>query len=74
MQAALKLILEPVFEADFQDGSYGYGPKRTAHEAVKRIAQAVVDKKIRVIDLDLFLAKERHFDPSATLRIINYPN
>ena len=34
VQGALKLILEPVFEADFQDGSYGYRPKRTAHQAV----------------------------------------
>src|SRR5438270_12503881 len=30
VQGALKLILEPVFEADFQPGSYGYRPKRTA--------------------------------------------
>jgi hypothetical protein len=34
VQGALKLILEPIFEADFQPGSYGYRPKRTAHEAV----------------------------------------
>jgi RNA-directed DNA polymerase len=33
VQGALKLILEPIFEADFQAGSYGYRPKRTAHEA-----------------------------------------
>ena len=32
VQGALKLILEPVFEADFQEGSYGYRPKRTAHQ------------------------------------------
>jgi RNA-directed DNA polymerase len=32
VQGALKLIMEPVFEADFQPGSYGYRPKRTAHE------------------------------------------
>ena len=31
VQGALKLILEPIFEADFQEGSYGYRPKRTAH-------------------------------------------
>src|SRR5919198_963629 len=31
VQGALKLILEPIFEADFQSGSYGYRPKRTAH-------------------------------------------
>src|ERR687886_184939 len=30
VQGALKLILEPIFEADFQPGSYGYRPKRTA--------------------------------------------
>lgn len=50
---ALKLILEPVFEADFQDGSYGYRPKRTAHQAVERVAEAIVKDKTRVIDLDL---------------------
>jgi RNA-directed DNA polymerase len=53
VQGALKLILEPVFEADFQPGSYGYRPKRTAHEAVHRVATAIVQRKTRVIDLDL---------------------
>src|SRR4029453_977395 len=38
VQGALKLILELVFEADSQDGSFGYLPKRTAHEAVHRVA------------------------------------
>ncbi|MBT8371137.1 MAG: group II intron reverse transcriptase/maturase [Deltaproteobacteria bacterium] len=50
---ALKLIIEPIFEADFQDGSYGYRPKRNPHEAVNRVAEAVVKNKTRVIDLDL---------------------
>ena len=49
----MKLILEPVFEADFQEGSYGYRPKRTAHQGVERVAEAVVKDKTRVIDLDL---------------------
>ncbi len=53
VQGALKLILEPIFEADFQDGSYGYRPKRTAHAAVNRVAAAVVSTKTRVIDVDL---------------------
>jgi RNA-directed DNA polymerase len=53
VQGALKLILEPIFEADFQDGSFGYRPKRTAHAAVARVARAVVEHKTRVIDLDL---------------------
>jgi RNA-directed DNA polymerase len=53
VQAALKVVLEPIFEADFQPGSYGYRPKRTAHEAVHRVATAIVQCKTRVIDLDL---------------------
>jgi RNA-directed DNA polymerase len=53
VQGALKLILEPVFEADFQEGSYGYRPKRTAQQAVHRVAGAVVRNKTRVIDVDL---------------------
>src|SRR5216683_3431079 len=52
VQGALKLILEPIFEADFQSGSYGYRPKRTAHEAVNRVAQAIVEEKTRIIDID----------------------
>lgn len=53
VQGAVKLIIEPAFEPDFQDGSYGYRPKRTAHQAVERVAEAVVKEKTRVIDLDL---------------------
>ncbi|MGH7535316.1 MAG: reverse transcriptase domain-containing protein, partial [Gemmatimonadales bacterium] len=53
VQGALKLIVEPIFEADFCDGSYGYRPKRKAHEAVGRVAKAIVQGKTRVIDVDL---------------------
>jgi RNA-directed DNA polymerase len=53
VQGALKLILEPIFEADFQSGSYGYRPKRTAHQAVNRVVQAIVEEKTRIIDIDL---------------------
>jgi RNA-directed DNA polymerase len=53
VQGALKLILEPIFEADFQSGSYGYRPKRTAHAAIDRVAKAIVEEKTRIIDLDL---------------------
>ena len=53
VQGAIKLILEPIFEADFQSGSYGYRPKRTAHQAVNRVAQAIVEGKTQIIDLDL---------------------
>ena len=53
VQGALTLILEPIFEADFHDGSYGYRPKRTAQQAVDRVAEAIVRNKTRVIDVDL---------------------
>jgi len=53
VQGALKLIVEPVFEADFQPGSFGYRPKRTAHDAIKRVAEAIVQRKTRVLDFDL---------------------
>lgn len=62
VQGALKLILEPIFEADFQSGSYGYRPKRSAHAAVERVAQAIVQRKTRVFDIDLrsFFDNVRH--------------
>ncbi|MCI0409885.1 MAG: group II intron reverse transcriptase/maturase, partial [Acidobacteria bacterium] len=53
VQGALKLILEPIFEADFQPGSYGYRPKRTAHQAVAQVAREIVYRKTRVLDIDL---------------------
>src|SRR3977135_489200 len=63
VQGALKLILEPIFEADFQSGSYGYRPKRTAHQAVNRVAQAIVESKTRIIDIDLraFFDNVQHY-------------
>ena len=53
VQGALKLILEPIFEADFQEGSYGYRPERQAAEAIERVSVAIIQGKTRVIDLDL---------------------
>ena len=53
VQGALLLILEPIFEADFQPGSFGYRPGRTAHEAVEKVRLAIKRGKTRVIDLDL---------------------
>jgi len=58
VQGALKLILEPIFEADFCDGSYGYRPKRSAHTAVNRVSEAVINGMTKVIDVDL----EAYFD------------
>jgi RNA-directed DNA polymerase len=53
VQGALKLILEPIFEADFQPGSFGYRPKKKPQEAIQRVSDAIIQKKTYVIDLDL---------------------
>jgi RNA-directed DNA polymerase len=53
VQGALKLILEPIFEADFQPGSFGYRPKKMPQEAVQKVSDAIVQEKTYVIDLDL---------------------
>src|SRR5712692_694497 len=53
VQGALKLMVEPIFEADFCNGSYGYRQRRTAHAAVARVERDIVEGKTRVIDLDL---------------------
>lgn len=53
VQGALKLILEPIFEADFKEGSYGYRPKKTAHQAIEKVAKGIIQCKTKVIDVDL---------------------
>jgi RNA-directed DNA polymerase len=53
VQGALKLVLEPIFEADFQPGSFGYRPKKTAHAALRRVSEAIIAGQTYVIDLDL---------------------
>jgi RNA-directed DNA polymerase len=53
VQGALKLILEPIFEADLQPGSFGYRPKKSPHAAVERVSEAILLGKTHVIDLDL---------------------
>ncbi len=53
VQGALKLILEPIFEADFQEGSFGYRPERKAQDAAKRVWVAANYGETQVIDVDL---------------------
>jgi RNA-directed DNA polymerase len=53
VQGALKLILEPIFEADFKDCSYGYRPRRSAHQAVDRVTAGLLRGLTRVVDVDL---------------------
>jgi RNA-directed DNA polymerase len=58
VQTAAKLILEPIFEADFEDSAYGYRPNRSAQEAVKAVHQALCAGYTDVVDADL----SKYFD------------
>jgi RNA-directed DNA polymerase len=53
VQMAVKLIIEPIFEADFNDCSYGYRPGRSAQDAIKAIQGHLKDGKNEVYDADL---------------------
>jgi RNA-directed DNA polymerase len=53
VQAATRLILEPIFEADFHDCSYGFRPNRSAHQALHQIQAALKAGKSTAYDADL---------------------
>ena len=53
VQAALMLVLLPIFEADFHQHSYAYRPKRNAHQAMDAIKRAVLKGQHEIIDADL---------------------
>jgi RNA-directed DNA polymerase len=53
VQMAVLLILEPIFEADFEDCSYGFRPGRSAHQALEEIRQHLLEGKTSVYDADL---------------------
>jgi RNA-directed DNA polymerase len=57
-QMAMKLIIEPIFEADFCEHSYGFRPKRSAHDAVDDVANTLWAGYTQVIDADL----SKYFD------------
>jgi group II intron reverse transcriptase/maturase len=64
-QMAAKLVIEPIFEADFCETSYGFRPKKSAHDAVDDVAYAMNTGYTEVIDADL----SKYFDtiPHANL-------
>ena len=57
-QTAAKLILEPIFEADFEDCAYGYRPRRSAQQAVEEVRKAMDQGYTEVVDADL----SKYFD------------
>lgn len=52
-QTAAKLVLEPIFEADFRGCSFGFRPKRSAHDALDAIKREVMRGRRWVIDADI---------------------
>jgi len=57
-QMACMLVIEPIFEADFEEHSYGFRPKRSAHDAIAKIKEHLKGGKIEVYDADL----SKYFD------------
>lgn len=68
VQTAMKLIIEPIFEADFCACSYGFRPQRSAHDAVDAVAEGLLRGYTEVIDADL----SKYFDtiPHAKLMAV----
>jgi RNA-directed DNA polymerase len=58
VQTATKIVLEPIFEADFEDTAYGYRPRRGAVDAVKEVHRHIVRGYSNVVDADL----SKYFD------------
>ncbi len=52
VQTAMKLVLEPIFEADFHDCSYGYRPKRDAKQASLAIREDLYNRAWGVVEID----------------------
>jgi Reverse transcriptase (RNA-dependent DNA polymerase) len=58
VQTAVKLVLEPIFEAGFEDSAYGYRPQRSAQDAVQAVHTALCEGYTDVVDADL----SKYFD------------
>jgi RNA-directed DNA polymerase len=58
VQTAAKLVLEPIFEADLEPSAYGYRPKRSAQDAIRKVHELVCAGYTEVVDADL----SKYFD------------
>ena len=66
VQMACKLAIEPIFEADFDEASYGFRPKRSASDAIKSIRDRLKDGKTHVLDADL----SKYFDSIPHVKLL----
>jgi len=53
VQTAVKMVIEPIFEATFLDSSYGFRPQRSAHDALRRVDRLLREGYTHVVDADL---------------------
>jgi RNA-directed DNA polymerase len=67
VQTAAKLVLEPIFEADLEPCAYGYRPKRSAQEAIRKVHQLLWGGYTDVLDADL----SKYLDPSPSCPLIH---
>jgi RNA-directed DNA polymerase len=58
VQTAAKLVLEPIFEADFEPCAYGYRPKRSAQDAIQKVHKLICSGYTDIVDADL----SKYFD------------
>jgi RNA-directed DNA polymerase len=58
VQTAAKIVLEPIFEADLEPSAYGYRPKRSAQDAIRKVHKLVCEGYTDVVDADL----SKYFD------------
>jgi len=53
VQQAVRLVIEPIFESGFCDGSYGFRPERGCHDALREVDRLLKDGYTHVVDADL---------------------
>jgi RNA-directed DNA polymerase len=58
VQTAAKIVLEPIFEADLEPSAYGYRPKRSAQDAIRKVHKLICQGYTDVVDADL----SKYFD------------
>ncbi|RBP66750.1 group II intron reverse transcriptase/maturase [Alkalibaculum bacchi] len=65
-QQAITQVLSPIYEKQFSENSYGFRPKRGAHDALKQCQQNVNDGYVYVVDMDL----EKFFDTVCQSKLV----
>ena len=67
VQTAAKIVLEPIFEADLEPSAYGYRPKRSAQDAIRKVHKLICEGYTDVVDADL----SKYLDPASYCPLIH---